>query len=189
MDRVHVRYSGSGRLHHLHARQQGQVPRRHAVYRRSGGRGHQLVRRTGEIGHDCFHKIFQAGAPGGFRSVHLFCACVSLRGFPEGSDKVGIASRFFSRVLGIAGAGRTPYFCLQIRFLAISLKSVRPARGRPFVYFDGMLSLQKTTYAMQRTGKYTKDDPMSDFRSATTYRILLLMSRFGISLGLGEFHR
>lgn len=58
-------------------------------------------------------------------------------------------------------------------------------RGRPFVYFDGMLSLQKTTYAMQRTGKYTKDDPMSDLVS-DNYRILLLMSRFGIGLGFGE---
>ena len=38
---------------------------------------------------------------------------------------------------------------------------------------------------MQRTGKYTKDDPMSDLVS-DNYRILLLMSRFGIGLGFGE---
>ena len=146
MDRVHVRYSGSGRLHHLHARQQGQVPRRHAVYRRSGGRGHQLVRRTGEIGHDCFHKIFQAGAPGGFRSVHLFlCVRFAAQVSRRGSDKVGIAGRFFSRVLGIAGAKRTPYFCLQIkRFLAISLKSVRPAPAA------GLLSILTECYLCRK---------------------------------------
>ena len=38
---------------------------------------------------------------------------------------------------------------------------------------------------MQRTGKYTKDDPMSDLVS-DNYRILLLMSRFVIGLGFGE---
>lgn len=48
-----------------------------------------------------------------------------------------------------------------------------------------MLSLQKTHTIMQRIGRYTKNDLMSDLVS-DNYRVLLLMSRFGIGLGFGD---
>ena len=56
-------------------------------------------------------------------------------------------------------------------------------RGRPFVYFDGMLSLQKTTYAMQRTGKIYQGRPderpgQRQLQDITAYEPLRYRARF-----------
>lgn len=94
----------------------------------------------------------------------------------------------FSPFLGIVSVGAITYFCFQKKDFSHFFTVGKAGREPAFRYTARRVIFVETRckgVCMQRLGKYVKTDRMCDLVS-DHYRVLLVMSRFGIGLGFGD---
>jgi regulator of cell morphogenesis and NO signaling len=96
---------------------------------------------------------------------------------------------YFYPLLGISRTGKTPYLCICIEPF---LKDLKGSKGLVLQGLYFWLLVKKCIFVppkkkntMHLLGKYKPADSMSDLVTEH-YRMLLVMSRFGISLGFGD---